>query len=429
MFTQRGEPTVAALRSAAKPQQVVPTLQAGATQAAPTGAQVTPQSIAGARAAQTLKRGSGTVTFDGATYSGQLKNGNPNGQGTMVYDDGSTYVGKFKDGVPNGQGRFEDADGTIMDGKFTDGQFEGEVQNAVQERSTAQVDVQERAGDGKEVGAGDAGRKSTPRKSEALKTKAKKDQPKTVRESVAPATKAAALKKGKVVAAQPKVEEETMTPAEWWEDRKSDDAPTFDQLNPQHQQAWTRLVAANRANRQEADLLTESYIDEQKEKGLLEGVLTPLDVVTEEINNVEEATTLKDKAEALTTVVQYAYFSPEDTNTVDAVNRAREYLKSKRWDAKEQGIIDQIVLNEVNTKTSMEAVYTRGEQKGTDKPWFQYAQDRQLLPQITTRLTGISVDDAQLYLDGRQLKPDNFPKDTLKKLKKNGTEASTDSTT
>ena len=189
------------------------------------------------------------------------------------------------------------------------------------------------------------------------------------------------------------------------------------------------MVAANRANRQEADLLTESYIDEQKEKGLLEGVLTPMDVVTEEINNVEEATTLKDKAEALTTVVQYAYFSPEDTNTVDAVNRAREYLKSKRWDAKEQAIIDQIVLNEVNTKTSMEAVYTRGEQKGADKPWFQYAQDRQLLPQITTRLTGISVDDAQLYLDGRQLKPDNFPKDTLKKLKKNGAEASTDSTT
>lgn len=431
LFTQRGEPTVAALRSTAKPQQVVPTVQAGATQAPPTGAPVTATTIAAARAAQNLKRGSGTVTYDdGSTYSGQLKNGEPHGQGTMVYADGSTYVGKWKNGVTHGQGRFEDMDGTVMDGKFTDGQFEGEVQNAVQERSAAPVDARQPAGDGEKVGEGNAGQRKSASKGETLKAKKQEGKQETVRkavikagkeqETVRTAPKAATLKKGKVeTKTEPKKEPEPATAEEQWEDKKPEGAPTFDQLSQQNQNVWRNLVTRGKATMADADLLTESYIDEQKEKGLLEGVLTPLDVVNEEINGVEEATTLRSKAEALQTVVQYAFFSPEDTNTVEAVARAREYLKSKRWEPAEKSLIDQIVLNEVNTQQSLEAVYTRGENKGADKPWFQYAQERQLLPQIKTRLTGISVDDAQLYLDGGQLRPDNFPKDTLKKLKRN----------
>lgn len=440
LFTQRGEPTVAALRSVAKPQRVVPKAQAGSRQAPPTGAATTPASAAAARAAQNLKRGSGTITFDdGSVYTGQLKNGEPNGQGTMVYADGSRYVGGWKNGVTNGQGRFEDADGTVMDGKFTNGEFEGEVQNAVQKRSTAPVDAQKRTGDGKKVGEGDTGQPKTAGKGQALKTKKQEDKSETIRKNlvktgranptVKTAPKAATLKKGKTAPkTEVKKEPEPATAEEQWEDKKPDNAPTFDKLSPQNQSVWRNLVTRGRATMADADLLTESYIDEQKEKGLTEGTLTPIDVVREEINNVEEAMTLRDKAEALQTVVQYAYFSPEDTNTIEAVARAREYLNTKRWEPAEKSLIDQIVLNEVNTQQSMEAVYTRGENKGADKPWFQYAQERQLLPQIKTRLTGITVDDAQLYLDGGQLRPDNFPKDTLKKLKKNGDAAKDDTT-
>ena len=374
---------------------------------------------------------------DGSTYTGQLKAGEPHGTGTMTYADGSTYVGKWKNGVTNGQGRFEDVDGTVMEGKFTDGQFEGEVQNAVQERGTAQVDVQKRTEAGKGMGEGDTGQRKTASKGETLKTKKQKDQSETVRKSVIKAEqkretvpiapKAATLKKGKVEQkTEPKKEPEPLTAEERWEDKKPENAPTFDKLSKQNQSVWTKLVARNRDTMAEADLLVESYNDEQKEKGLLEGTLTPLEVVNDEINNIEEANTLKGKAEAMQTVVQYAFFSPEDTNTGDAVARAREYLKNKRWDNKERSLIDQIVLNEVNTQQSIEAVYTRGENKGVDKPWFQYAQDRQLLPEIKTRLTGIAVDDAQLYLDGGQLRLDNFPKETQKKLTKNGQQTSED---
>lgn len=436
LFTQKGEPTVAALKSVAKPQQVVPTAQTGATQAPPTGAPVTANTIVAARTAQNLKRGSGTVSFeDGSTYTGQLKDGAPHGKGTMVYADGSRYVGGWKNGVVDGQGRFEDADGTVMEGKFVKGEFQGEVQNAVQERKSTPLDARKRSRNGEKMGEGDTGQPKAAGKGQALKTKKQEDKQETVRkavikaeqqrETVPTAPKAATLKKGKVEKkTEPKkAEPEPVTVEEQWEDKKPENAPTFDKLNPTHQQVWRNLVARGKATMDEANLLTESYIDEQKEEGLLKGEITPLSVVNDEINNVEEATTLRGKADALTTVVRYAYFSPEETNLADAVARARDYLTSKNWSSTERALIKQIVLNEVNTLQTIEAVYTRGENKGMEKPWFKFAQENELLSQIKTRLTGISVNDAQLYLDGGQLRPDNFPKDTLKKLKRGGTEA------
>ena len=37
-------------------------------------------------------------------FDGWLSDGRADGQGTLFYEDGGTYSGDFKDGVPNGQG-------------------------------------------------------------------------------------------------------------------------------------------------------------------------------------------------------------------------------------------------------------------------------------------------------------------------------------
>ena len=176
MFTQQGQPSVAALRSAGTRQQVVPTVQQGATQIAPTGAPVTAVTSEAAKGAALRKEKSGTITFeDGSVYTGQLKKGEPNGQGTLIYSDTSTYTGQFKDGKPQGTGRFEDADGTVFDGQFDDGDFvqpEGEV-DAVQEPSPAQVPVRQRTKGGSEVRKGDTEGGKAPAKGQALKAKEK----------------------------------------------------------------------------------------------------------------------------------------------------------------------------------------------------------------------------------------------------------------
>jgi len=143
LFTQQGQPTVAALRSAGTQQQVVPTVQQGAAQIPPTGAPVTAVTSTAARGEALKKQKSGTLNFeDGSVYTGQLKKGVPNGQGTLIYSDTSTYTGQFKDGLPHGTGRFEDVDGTVFDGQFDEGDFiqpeqQGEA-NAPQERKQQQ---------------------------------------------------------------------------------------------------------------------------------------------------------------------------------------------------------------------------------------------------------------------------------------------------
>jgi hypothetical protein len=176
MFTQQGQPTVAALKSAGTRQQVVPTVQQGATQIAPTGAPVTAVTSEAAKGTALKKEKSGTITFeDGSVYTGQLKKGEPNGQGTLIYSDTSTYTGQFKNGKPQGTGRFEDADGTVFDGQFDDGDFvqpEGEA-DAVQEPSPAEVPVRQRTKGGSEVRKGDTEGGKAPAKGQVLKAKEK----------------------------------------------------------------------------------------------------------------------------------------------------------------------------------------------------------------------------------------------------------------
>ena len=56
----------------------------------------------------------GTYTFvEGATYTGEYKDGERHGQGTLKSAYGDTYTGEWKDGLDNGQGTYTYADGTV----------------------------------------------------------------------------------------------------------------------------------------------------------------------------------------------------------------------------------------------------------------------------------------------------------------------------
>ena len=51
-------------------------------------------------------------------YVGEIKNGKPNGHGTLTKPEGSKYVGKFNDGKYHGQGTMISTDGTKWVGDF-----------------------------------------------------------------------------------------------------------------------------------------------------------------------------------------------------------------------------------------------------------------------------------------------------------------------
>ena len=63
-------------------------------------------------------------------YVGDIRNGGPNGQGTLIFPDGDKYVGKFKDGEYHGLGTYTFHDGAKYVGEFKNGKvWNGTVYN------------------------------------------------------------------------------------------------------------------------------------------------------------------------------------------------------------------------------------------------------------------------------------------------------------
>ena len=69
---------------------------------------------------------SNEILIDGNKYVGELNNGKPNGQGTMIFTDGSKYVGEFKNGDFNGQASYTFSDGESYVGEFKNDDFNGQ---------------------------------------------------------------------------------------------------------------------------------------------------------------------------------------------------------------------------------------------------------------------------------------------------------------
>jgi len=57
----------------------------------------------------------------GATYTGPVRDGKPEGQGRWDRPDGSSYDGEFKDGLPSGHGTLRSERGDLYDGSFANG--------------------------------------------------------------------------------------------------------------------------------------------------------------------------------------------------------------------------------------------------------------------------------------------------------------------
>ena len=67
-----------------------------------------------------------TIGYWGGTYTGELSNGVPHGQGTWTHPSGAAYVGEWKNDKRNGQGTFTKADGGKYVGEFKDGKRNGQ---------------------------------------------------------------------------------------------------------------------------------------------------------------------------------------------------------------------------------------------------------------------------------------------------------------
>ena len=61
-----------------------------------------------------------TIDWKGGSYTGEVSDGVPHGQGIFAHPDGFEYVGEFKDGLFHGQGIFTFTDGAQYVGEWKD---------------------------------------------------------------------------------------------------------------------------------------------------------------------------------------------------------------------------------------------------------------------------------------------------------------------
>lgn len=285
---------------------------------------------------------------------------------------------------------------------------EQEVPSAVQKPSPAKVPARQQPKAGEGVGAEVPAKREAAAKGKALK--AEKQRPsvpaKTTLKKEAPQPpKAVAATAAAPVAPAAPVKVEALPAAEAWEDMKPEGAAAFDDLPAPVRTQWRKDVADGKGTMQRAAELAGDVEE------------TPLQLVNSEFATAEGATDIRDFRDAISTVVEFAYFTSEETNTKAAVMRARELLANTAFTDAQQNAIDAALLDLVNTLPSVEAVYTRGTTKGDSKPWFDYATQRGLLPQITTVVKGLPIDVATKMLDSGQLRIANLPADTVKKYK------------
>lgn len=195
------------------------------------------------------------------------------------------------------------------------------------------------------------------------------------------------------------------TPEALWEDMKPEGALTFDKLLASVQVQWRKDVDAGKATIQRA----EEILGDAEE--------TPLQLVNEAFAEAEGATDIRDFADAISTVVKFAYTAGEDSSIIAAVLRARELLANTSFSTTQQNAIDTALIELVNTNRTIEAVYKGGAADGDSKPWFDYATQRGLLPQITTVIVNLPEKIIPELLKNGQLRLANLPAVKAKKFK------------
>ena len=63
--------------------------------------------------------------YEKGEYNGPLKDGLPNGNGTLIFKNGDLYTGEFKNGIIEGEGEYISVNGEVYKGHFIDGERDG----------------------------------------------------------------------------------------------------------------------------------------------------------------------------------------------------------------------------------------------------------------------------------------------------------------
>lgn len=174
---------------------------------------------------------------------------------------------------------------------------------------------------------------------------------------------------------------------EAWDDMKPQGAPGLNEktgnkkflIPAMFRAQWQNIFKSGKASIERAKQVYDQFGSE----------LNPLVQVRQAIALMEEDTrSISDEfVEAADTLVEYAFFTSEETNTKEAVAAARAALVPTDFSAKQwQAILDAFVA-QANERKQRQATYVQGENKGNPQPWINFAFGNNLIKKLKVEAT------------------------------------------
>jgi hypothetical protein len=218
------------------------------------------------------------------------------------------------------------------------------------------------------------------KKTQALKRGAKPQ------EEVKPAV-AAALKKGELVQAG----------RQWGQYADPDTQPKWADLSDAQKEAWRKVAIEDRRPNIAA---AEEIAPPKKAEAAPAAAPAPVaeaapaapaapaeetdaELLADAIRDSEAATDTRAFTNAISTVIEYAFFDT-DPNNRPLGEQARAFLANTQFQDNQQSIIDNVFLDQANNNLQLTAVV-----KEKNRPWFSYALSRNLMPSITAKIINL----------------------------------------
>ena len=107
------------------------------------------------------------------------------------------------------------------------------------------------------------------------------------------------------------------------------------------------------------------------------------ELLADAIRDSEAATDTRTFTNAINTVIEYAFFDTDPNNRALG-EQARAFLANTQFKDNQQSIIDNAFLDQANNNLQLTAVV-----KDKNRPWFSYALSRNLMPSITAKIINL----------------------------------------
>lgn len=174
---------------------------------------------------------------------------------------------------------------------------------------------------------------------------------------------------------------------EAWEDMKPQGAPGLNEKTASNRfvipamfrAQWQNIFKSGKASIERAKQVYDRF---GSELNAMLQVRQAIALMEEDTRSVSD-----DFLEAADTLVEFAFFTSEETNTKDAVVAARAAMvptdfAPKQWKA----ILDAFVA-QANEKKQRQATYVQGENKGNPQPWVNFAFGNNLIKRLKVEAT------------------------------------------